>query len=118
MRVDHIMVLVPAIRDHLTHLILIGPAGAEQGTNLGQHRFGNLIGAPLVQIVHQHGDQTSVLVGHVIQHAFQIRGDKNVHRRGNRLIERTLTVIRAGSQEIEQHIVLIGRNNQMLDRQA
>ena len=29
-----------------------------------------------------------------------------------------VTVIRAGSQEIEQHIVLIGRNNQMLDRQA
>ena len=67
------MVLVPAVRDHLAHLVLIGPTGAEDGTNLLHHRLGNLVGAPLAQIVHQHGDQARVLVGHVIQHALQVR---------------------------------------------
>ena len=57
-------------------------------------------------------------VGQVVQHALQVGGDEDVHRGGDGLEERALAVVGAGGQEVEQHVVLVGRHHEVLDRQA
>ena len=117
-RVDHIMVVAPAFGDHLAHLVLVGPAGGEQSADLREQLRRHLIGAVLRQVVHQVGDQAWILLRHVIQHAFEVRGDEDVHRRRDRLVERAVAVVGAGRQEVEQHVVLVGGHDELAYRQA
>jgi len=117
-RVDYVVVLIPAVLDGFAHLVLVGPTGAEDLANLGQQLFRNLVRAPLVEVVHQHGDQAGVALGQVVQHALQVGGDEDVHRGGDGLEERALTVVGTGGQEVEQNVVLVGSHHEVLDRQA
>ena len=62
MRVDYVMVLLPAVGDHRAHLVLVGPAATEQLPDLRQQLGRHFVGTPLVQVVHEHLDEARVLV--------------------------------------------------------
>ena len=54
----------------------------------------------------------------MIQHAFEVRRDQDIHRRAGRSVERTVPVVSAGPDEIGQHVVPVGGADQFRDRHA
>ena len=59
-----------------------------------------------------------VLAGEVEQQPLQIAGDQNVHRGADGGMERPVPIVNAGTEEIRQHIVAVGRADQLAYRQA
>jgi len=70
-------------------------------------RFRRLIRAFVVQRGHQTRDQLRIAAGREIEIALEIAGNENIHRRRNRLMERSAAIIAAGADEIRQHVIRI-----------
>ena len=59
-----------------------------------------------------------ITAGEQIEQPFQVAGDQDVHRRGNRVVEGTVPVVLAGGDEIGEDVVAVGRAEQATDGQT
>ena len=118
MRVDHVAVGVPATLDGSADLVLAGPAAAKDALNLGQQLGGYLVATGLCQLLHKAGNEFAVAIGQEVQHALQVRANKDVHRRRNGREERTVAVVDAGGQEVSEHVVLVAGHDEFGDGQT
>ena len=78
----------------------------------------NLVNALGIQALHIVSHQRSIFIGHIIQQALQIAGNKNIHGRRNRFIEFAALIIGAGIDKISQNLVAIRCAQQTLHGQA
>ena len=78
----------------------------------------NLILPAGVQGLHIAPDFRVVLPGEVEQQPLQVAGHQNVHRGTHGGVEGPVFVVHAGAEEIRQHVVFIGRADELPYRQA
>ena len=117
MGVRQIMMLLPQRPDGSLGGDIVAAAAPEDGLDLLQQRLRYLVGAGLLQLLHQSRHQSGI-AAEQIQQPLQIAGHQNVHGGGNGLIEGAVAVIAAGAQELCQHVVGVGGADEPSHRQA
>ncbi len=91
----------------LLSLLIIAEACIELISERLLDLIGNLISALFCKSSEPLSDLSIVAVSEVIEKSFKVRGDKNIHRRRDSCVERTVPVINACLYEIGQNVVCV-----------
>ena len=117
MRVDQIAMVAPCAADLLARLDVVAETAGKRLADLGKERIGNGIPSLLTQLLHIARD-LRVAAAEGIEQPLEVARHENVHRRGGRGVKRTVFVIRAGMDEIREHVVGVGRADELAHRQT
>ena len=118
MRVAQIIFHLVKLPDSPLGLCVIAEACEEQTVQLRSDRFVHLVASTLCQRFHPSGNTFRIAIRQAVEQTLQVAGNQDIHGRGNCGVEGTVPVIDTGAQKIRQHIVGIGRTDQLIYRQA
>ena len=117
MGVAQVAVLLKAVADLFGSLLVVGTATSKAFLNgrqrLSIHRVMALCG----QVLHPAGNLLGA-AGHMVEKAFQVAGDQDVHGGRSRLVELPAGIVGAGADEVGEDVVFIGGADQPPHRQA
>ena len=100
-------------------MAVIAAACVELSLDLGKYVLSYLVAALGVQLVHQFSNQLIVEVGSEEQQTLEVGRNQDVHRRRSRGEEITVAVVLAALlEEVRQHVVAVGRADELVDRQT
>ena len=118
MGIQQIAVLAPDAAADLHSLRISGAVGGKAALHGLHERLRRHVDALFLQFCHQSGHQIEIAAGREEEIPLQITGHKDVHGRRNGLEELPASVITAGADEISEHIVGIGRADQLRHRKS
>ena len=116
--VAEVALSVPQFPDSLKGAAVPAEAAVEQLLHLFPHGVAHGVHPGLGQVFHPARQSFAVLAAQVVEQAFQVAGNQNVHRGGRRGVEFPAAVVGAGADEVRQHLVGVGGAHQLADGQA
>ena len=115
MRIDHIVVLLADLTDHLLGTGIITAIAGKQLLQLLLDLVANLILALLGKLSHI-GTNFFVILSQRHQQTLQVAGNQDVHGRRTGVIKSTVAVIFSGTDEISQDVIAVGCTDKLVER--
>ena len=115
--IHRILILFKELVDGLYRLVFPAEIAVEQCLHLFALRIGKGIYALFGKRIHQRAYARRIAAGDLKQEAFEIAGNKDVHRGGHRLIKIAPLIIDAGTDKIGENIILVGCTDELSDGQ-
>ena len=119
MRIAQVVLVLPQLVDGISRMAVVAAACVELSLDLGKYILCYLVAALGIQLAHQLCDQLVVEVGSEEQQTLEVGRNQDVHRRRRGGEEIAVAVVLAALlEEVGQHVVAVGRADELVDRQT
>ena len=117
MGIDNISLRLVEPADRVGRLLFCG-VSADKHIKSRLHLIGNSIDAFFAQILHEGCCLLRAVAADMVDQAFQVAGDQDIHGRRAGQDEIAVAVIGACRKEVKQHLIGVGCADQLTDRQS